>query len=438
MIEPGWDDERLATAFHKRFDGPAPGRLEKDVHARIVGTSPARFGVVLRGARAWSLVAAVLIVVLAGTLVVGVGGLGRGLGSPEPSDANSHASAGPNATPTEQALPGLVFDLPLIRVTDAIAVRDAGVDDREVAVLGWFSDGGIPACPAPVTDPVSPLQVGCPDGFVWLMERAESLIHQSGNQTTGGAPTGPAINPDLDGVDRSWEPADAGLDANGDSTPVDVVFVGHFDDRRAVLCPEPDVAACRDRFVVDSVARVRGVEPPRSVTGATPGTTKSNVADIEAIIANEAPQSTILSMIAVDAPTDLATIEPSLKTTGDGLLVQSIVWVVRALEADRISTYLIVDGMDRIYEMNPDNRAVQLGGAPAGPAATDGRGYTLDCGPLSPVRCQHEAAAVVAANPSKHLVSLTFFDECGSYNAIFDDGTGVGAQVDCFLPPEPS
>lgn len=361
MTDPEWDDERLATAFHARFDSPAPDGLERDVHVQIVGTAPARFGSLLLDGRAWGLFAAALVAVLVGTLVVGVGGLGRGVGSPEPSDAGVHASAGPDPTPTEQALPGVVFGLPVVHLTDAFAVRNAGVDDRELAVQGWFSGGLNPSCPPPIPDPVSPLQVSCPDGFVWLMEQPESLIHHSGNRTDATRPSGPALNPDLDGIDESWEPTDF-LDANGDSRPVDVVFVGHFDDRRAALCPVAEVAACGDRFVVDAVARVHGVEPPRSEMQQATGSTKSTVADIAAIVANEAPQSQILSMTAVDAATDLPTFEPSLKVSGDGLLVQGTVWIVRVLETDRISTYLVDDGTDRIFEMNPDNHPVQVGG----------------------------------------------------------------------------
>ena len=79
--------------------------------------------------------------------------------------------AGASATPTAQAITGGPSSLPIIQVTDAIAVRDAGVDDRELAVQGWFASM-MASCPAPNVNPINPLQVGCPDGFVWLMERA--------------------------------------------------------------------------------------------------------------------------------------------------------------------------------------------------------------------------------------------------------------------------
>jgi hypothetical protein len=65
------------------------------------------------------------------------------------------------------------------------------------------------------------------------------------------------------------------------------------------------------------------------------------------------------------------------------------------------------------------------------------RDYTLDCGPLGPDTCEQKAAAVVAANatgPPKRLESITFFDECGSYTVVFDDGSGMTAINDCVQP----
>jgi hypothetical protein len=60
--------------------------------------------------------------------------------------------------------------------------------------------------------------------------------------------------------------------------------------------------------------------------------------------------------------------------------------------------------------------------------------YDLECGPLGPDTCEERAAGVIAANPTKRVVSITFGDECGSYTALFDDGTGSAAYVDCFIP----
>jgi hypothetical protein len=434
MTEQDWDDERLAAAFRAQFDRPAPAGLEKDVHVHIVGTAPARFGAMRHRGPGWSLAAAAVIVIVIGTVAFSVGGLGRGVGTPNPSDAGAHASPAAIPTPTEQALPGVVFGLPIIHLADAFAIRNAGIDDREIAVQGWFEGGLMPGCPAPNVNPINPLQVGCPDGFVWLMERAETLISHSGNRTDMTGPSGPALNPDLDGIERSWQPTAAeALDANGLSIPTDVVFVGHFDDRRAALCPKAEVADCRDRFVVDSVARVHGVEPPLSVMGAAPGSTKSTVADIEAIIANEAPQSTILSMLVVDPETDVTTIEPSLASTGDGSLVRTTVWVVRVLETDRIATYIVVDGSDTIYEMNADNHAIQVGGTPPGatPAPSIGQWPPADARVValtSPVGAGKPAVQVAIVDESGRLASVAETGAVDPRTLSFDGRLGAYAE----------
>ncbi len=134
MTQPVWDDERLDAAFHEKFGRSAPFDIERDVRARIAGTSPLRFPAIRHTSAGWALAAAAVVAVLVGTLTVGLGGFGRTAGSASPSPSASAASATPSvgATPTAQAIPGSVFGLPIIHVPDAIAIRDAGVDDREV------------------------------------------------------------------------------------------------------------------------------------------------------------------------------------------------------------------------------------------------------------------------------------------------------------------
>ena len=369
MTQPDWDDERLDAAFRARFDRPAPPILEKDVHVRIVGTSPQQFRSFRRSGPTWGLAAAAVVVVLAVTLAVGLGGFGRPGGSSAPSDPNSGGPPGASATPTTQAVPGVVFDLPILDVPDAIAIRDAGVDDRAFAVLGWFTPAPPISCGGEAGKLfVSPVQLRCPDELTWLTEDAESLVRVTGNRRQTVAPLGPALNPDLDGLDTSWFPDLPAIGVDGGSTPVDVVLVGHFDDRRTALCPNAEQAACRDRFVVDAVAIVHGVHQPTSTLHEIRGA-KSSVAEIETIIANEAPESPILSMTVVDGPTGLAAIEPSLGTGQDNLIDQPILWVVRVLESERVSTYVVIDGSDAIYEMNPDGDAILVGGKPPTPEA---------------------------------------------------------------------
>lgn len=359
MTQPDWDDERLDAAFHARFDRPAPTGLAKDIHVRIAGRPPARFAG-LRVTRAWSLAAAAVVVILvAGTTLVGLGGLGRTGGSPLPSDASATS---PSATPTAQAVPGVVLEqLQVTSFTDAIAIRDAEADDREIAVQGWFEGGVSPACPAPLANQVSPVQLTCPDGFTWLMDRPESLVHRSGNGTDMRRPDGPALNPDLDGLDLSWVQTNGGFDANGDSIPTDVVLIGHFDDRRAEICPLEEIGACRDRFVVDAVAVVHGEPQPPSVVRET-GDAVSSEQDIATIVLDEAPGSQIMSATVVDGPTGLAAYEPALGTGQANLIDQRALWIVRVLESERAVTYIVIDGSDAIYEMNPEGEPILVGG----------------------------------------------------------------------------
>ena len=255
MTQPDWDDERLAAAFRARFDRPAPATLERTIRGAIAGTSPARF---VRSWRspAWAAAAAAVIVVIVGATAIGLGGFGRMGGGPSiPSDSGPVASmsAGTTpiagATPTEQALPGSVDGLEIIHVADAVAVRDAFAANTELAVQGWFTPEP-PAffCgPAPDTVHVSPLQHACRTRVAWLTEDADSLVQLRGGAVVTSAPKGPALDPVLDGIDTSWAPVlpDPASGADAHSTPVDVVFVGHFGDRRAALCPAAEQPPAR-------------------------------------------------------------------------------------------------------------------------------------------------------------------------------------------------
>jgi hypothetical protein len=433
VSEPDWDEERLGTAFHARFDRPAPPTVARAVHAAIAGSTPARFPVFDR-LQARHLATAAVVIVLVGALTVAMADIGRLGGGPStPAGSGAVATPGASATPTAQAITGEAFGLPVIQVTDAIAVRDAGVDDRELAVQGWFASM-IASCPAPTINPIDPLQVGCPDGFVWLMKEAESLSSRSGNQTTFSNPSGPALNPEMDDIDRSWQPADSGFGSYGESAPSDVVFVGHFDDRRAALCPEAEVEACRDRFVVDAVASVHGVLQPRSVmreAGQAGVVADLTEADIEATVSNEAPQSPILSMVVTDGQGGLATIEPSLADGRKGLTRQPVVWVVRVLETDKVVTYLVVDGTDVIYEMTPEGDAVQVGGATSGPIVSPGpwppAGAIIV--PLtSPVGANFPPAQVAVIDASGRLVSATEKGSVSYTSMPFDGRFGAYAE----------
>ena len=61
--------------------------------------------------------------------------------------------------------------------------------------------------------------------------------------------------------------------------------------------------------------------------------------------------------------------------------------------------------------------------------------YAVRCGPLEVGDCREQAvgvvAAALAAQPGKRVVRVDFKTECGSYDLLFTDGTGVGADVLC-------
>ena len=89
-------------------------------------------------------------------------------------------------------------------VSDAIAVRDGGVDGREIAVRGWYSDA--PAVPCPYllgTLVIYQLDASCLERFMWLMQDPESLHVVKGDIDTTAPPAGPALNPEMEGLDTS-------------------------------------------------------------------------------------------------------------------------------------------------------------------------------------------------------------------------------------------
>jgi len=103
-----------------------------------------------------------------------------------PASTRPTASTGPSA-------PAEVLGLPVITVPDALAVRDGGTNDRELAVRGWFSPFAPISCPAPARWPVSPVEPDCPDPWVVLMEQPESLATAQASRFEGRPPTGPSF-----------------------------------------------------------------------------------------------------------------------------------------------------------------------------------------------------------------------------------------------------
>jgi hypothetical protein len=239
--------------------------------------------------------------------------------------------------------------LRIMSVYDAIPIRDAGDHDREIAVHGWFSEIGPMSCP--YTAATSPVQPVCPDQFTVLMAEPESLMTREANGGfSGREPAGPAIQIDLDDLDGTWRP---GLPDPGPAIPVEIVVVGHFDDRRSTACPVDLEAACRDRFVVDRVQVVNGEEQPTSLVDLAAGPGKP-FDEVQRVIDVVRPDVAILSAVHVEG-SDLGRVEPILADRRGGLVQEPAVWVVRALDLGALATYLFVDATDDLYEITPDD-----------------------------------------------------------------------------------
>jgi hypothetical protein len=251
--------------------------------------------------------------------------------------------------------PTEVFGLPVISVEEAIAIRDAGRDDREIAVRGWFPPSVPVPCPRQPT--TSPLESSCQNRFEVLMADEEQLIDVRLDGYSTHGPAGLAISIDVDGVDQSWKPRLPTL------APVDLIAVGHFDDRRSGWCDPSRINACRDRFVVDRVEWVDGATQPLSLVIAT-GADGPLFAPVEANVIAALPDRPLLSA-AVWRGADLGQVEPSLREERLGITDQAAVWIVRVLDDGRAATYLVIDGTDRTYVMETDGQTVLVGGAPA-------------------------------------------------------------------------
>jgi hypothetical protein len=350
MTDDPWDDERLDAAYVSRGAAHAtPADLTDSTLDAI--RSGARPATVNRWPRILA-AAAVVVIVIGGVAIVGLGSHGPNPGAATPSGGSAEATTG-SLTPSGSLAgsdPTEVDGLTVISVSDASAVRDSGVDGRELAVRGWYVTLGL-ACPSEA--PSSPLLPTCADMLGWLMQSEDDL-------KTAGAlqPTGPAIHADLIDV--------AGFSA---PSPADVVMVGHFDDRRAGECPADVVDVCRDQFVVDRIWWVDGTELEPSDLNELGDARMSTTHDVTGLVAQLAPGSSILSSQTVSGER-LAKIEPGFRTRDEyGLTGDAGVWIVRTVANGEPATYLVVDGASETYRITADGGVVSLGRA-TGPHET--------------------------------------------------------------------
>ncbi len=337
-----WTDQRLEAAFATRAS--RIGTPDDVAHVAVDrvramgGPEPASRR--LLGAA----VAVALAVGIVG--VVAVSGDRRAGPSPSNPEAIStdtpKQSAGLAAEPSDQP-PTEIMGLPVMTVDEAIAIRDAGRDDREIAVRGWFHRNLAIRCAAPTVPVDNPLDDWCISQFL----TSEPIV-------PADVPV-PRIDVDFDEIEQRWAVS---------TEPVEIVTVGHFDDRRAGWCHPTRIEECRNRFVLDRVARAAGSNVPVSVaTDAVDGEPPFD--PVRRAVAAASPEGQILSASAY-SPAALAEVEPSLREERPGITDEAVVWSVRVLEGDRAITYLVVDRTERVYQLAADGRAVQVGGEPPG------------------------------------------------------------------------
>jgi hypothetical protein len=353
-----WDDERLAAAFAARA-------IRAATPIGLAGATTAAMRTRRASAVAWRrfLAAAAVVILAVGAVSGGIAVLGALRGSTAPDQFVEDPSAGPTPSPSpSDGWAGReAVGLPVISVSDALAIRDAGIDDREIAVHGWFPPIPMVRCP-PQDRAKSPIQGMCEDAFTWLTEDRETLTTSNAAGMSTSGPVGPAINLDLDDLDSAWMPARPRV---GPWFGVEIAVVGHFDDRRSTFCPAEEQDACRDRFVVDRVDWVNGETQPTSFVGYT--VIGRTFQEAEAVIGVVRPGVTILSVVHVDGDVELPRIEPTFAdrpsvepTFADrpSDTVKEVglwtLWIVRVLDDGALETYLFVDSTGDLYHLVGD------------------------------------------------------------------------------------
>jgi hypothetical protein len=345
-----WDDARLDAAFAARQAqaAAAPGDL---VGATLDGI---RHGPTARATGRLQRLAPILGLAAALAVVVGLAA-GRLGTSPPAASATPESPSGSSSAPSPSTTAIGPAGQPLT-VSAALAVRAVAGDDREVAVAGFLSPWFAIPCPElfPIGSPPNPTRLACPDSFQYLMEQPESLRTTTGATTKFGPPGGPAIHPSFALVTRPDVPDSGGL---GPSNTAPVVLVGHFDDRRAALCPADSETECADVFVVDQVVSVAG--RPVGVATQTDVTEQpiDLQEDVDSLVLGAVPGGAILSrqLVTVD---HVSGIEPVL--ADDPVISHwsnpaDLMWIVTILDSSqalpKARTFALIDGTNWFAEI---------------------------------------------------------------------------------------
>jgi hypothetical protein len=345
-----WPDDRLVDAFVARASmRPTPADLAEASLERVRESSPrstSRFDLRSIGALA------------AAAIVIAVGAIAIGQRPVEPANQ-----------------PTMALGLPVVSVSEAIAIHDTDPTDREIAVRGYFSPALPLPCPAPdLRTSENPIRLDCPLMTQWLLENPERLVTRSSDSTAGRAPDGPAFHPVFPFIDMSAVSA-----AVRNDDPVELVVIGHFHDRRGdpdtALCGATAVANC-DSFVVDGIHSVAGtrvasstvidLEPWPPEMRREPTWTPD---DVDRLVTRAVPSFAILSRVALPGHR-IRQLEPSLGTGALNIIDRPIAWVITGLDPSTSGgppvrrTFLIVDGTAEAYETAPWDVEPNIGFVP--------------------------------------------------------------------------
>ncbi|HEY8987720.1 MAG TPA: hypothetical protein VIM39_01790, partial [Candidatus Limnocylindrales bacterium] len=402
--------------FHARSDAeprPPADDLVDETIARIQRFEPRWGWFTRRGLVATATALGILVAVAA----FGVATLGPSIRPAASSSPSATASVLVRSAPA----PGLgVAALPLLDVVEAVAIRDAGVDDREIRVQGFFP--GIPTmfCPVGREPLANPTRIDC-DPTRITQNRVPLSMAGSVTQDPGATLVASFAIVGWPAVAITSPPIVVGTSPAPPADPILLMtLVGHFDDRRADLCGAEEVARCRDTFMVDRIDAEDGQSVATATFYAIQGDTNGisvapklelNADIVDRLVLAVDPSLTILSR-QVQAANLLQLVEPPTSRSAVPPPSAQPVWSVTAMTAidsdGRAST--------RTFHVDDRSRAMseitRLGVEPlAAVAPTEPR---VDCGlgSVTELRafsvaaaCPISAAAALAAIPDRSLVA---------------------------------
>jgi hypothetical protein len=334
-----WTDERLAAAFEARSSRVRTPMGLVDATLTALAAPPQSVS-----RPSWSVAAAVTVVLVVGALAGSFDVL-RDRASPSPagsapsivvpatpsrSSVPGHvppptAGSAPGTAPSDPGLPTEVFGLEVMDVPAALLVRERPDDDREIAVAGWYWP-----VPVGVIDCVwdtlerALLDPGCPRSLARLMAEPDEEQVQINNR-----PRSPSFKVVFGPLERAWIASGVYSDETG---PMPVVFVGHFDDRRATACGKDRRSACTDAFLVDAIHHAGTLRAQAWIALGDDGTAPAGPMrardDIEAIANSLARgEDRVLSIGLIEGEA-LARLEPRSRTVES---TEPWVWYVTTL-----------------------------------------------------------------------------------------------------------